>query len=102
MIGTRTIALLLLALGLLIVLPLFLSPNLLNAAIKMMIAALFALAFTLAMGQAWLVVCQRAFNKALPTLNGRIDAVAVGRLFEAEMAKRMPRIRRRDQAVDPA
>ena len=30
----------------------FLSPNLLNAAIKMMIAALFALAFTLAMGQA--------------------------------------------------
>ena len=32
--------------------PLFLSPNLLNAAIKMMIAALFALAFALAMGQA--------------------------------------------------
>jgi branched-chain amino acid transport system permease protein len=36
----------------LILLPLLLSPNLLNAAIKMMIAALFALAFTLAMGQA--------------------------------------------------
>lgn len=52
MIGTRTISLLLLALGLLVILPLFLSPNLLNAAIKMMIAALFALAFTLAMGQA--------------------------------------------------
>ncbi len=52
MINTRTIVLLLAALGLLVILPLFLSPNLLNAAIKMMIAALFALAFTLAMGQA--------------------------------------------------
>ena len=48
----RTIVLLLAALGVLVLLPLFLSPNLLNAAIKMMIAALFALAFTLAMGQA--------------------------------------------------
>ncbi len=38
--------------ALLAALPLFLSGNLLNAAIKMMIAALFALAFTLAMGQA--------------------------------------------------
>ena len=52
MIKTRTIVLLLAALGVLAILPLFLSPNLLNAAIKMMIAALFALAFTLAMGQA--------------------------------------------------
>jgi branched-chain amino acid transport system permease protein len=51
-INTRTIVLLPAALGLLVILPLFLSPNLLNAAIKMMIAALFALAFTLAMGQA--------------------------------------------------
>jgi len=50
--GTRTVVLLLAALGVLILLPLILSPNLLNAAIKMMIAALFALAFTLAMGQA--------------------------------------------------
>jgi branched-chain amino acid transport system permease protein len=51
-ISTRTIVPLLAALGLLVILPLFLSPNLLNAAIKMMIAALFALAFALAMGQA--------------------------------------------------
>jgi branched-chain amino acid transport system permease protein len=51
-IRTRSIVLLLAALGVLVLLPLFLSPNLLNAAIKMMIAALFALAFTLAMGQA--------------------------------------------------
>jgi branched-chain amino acid transport system permease protein len=51
-IKTRTIVLLVAALGVLVLLPLFLSPNLLNAAIKMMIAALFALAFTLAMGQA--------------------------------------------------
>src|SRR6516162_10649730 len=32
--------------------PMFLSPNMLAATITMMIAALFALAFTLAMGQA--------------------------------------------------
>jgi branched-chain amino acid transport system permease protein len=51
-INARTIVPLLAALGLLVILPLFLSPNLLNAAIKMMIAALFALAFALAMGQA--------------------------------------------------
>ena len=38
--------------GLLLVLPLMLTPNLVNAAIKMMIAALFALSFSLAMGQA--------------------------------------------------
>jgi branched-chain amino acid transport system permease protein len=38
--------------GLLLVLPWVLTPNLTNAAIKMMIAALFALAFSLAMGQA--------------------------------------------------
>lgn len=66
------------------------------------INASVASSLTLAMGQAWLVVCQRAFNKTLPTLDGKIDADAVGRLFEAEMAKRMPRIRHRDQAVDPA
>ncbi|CAN5267499.1 hypothetical protein BH10PSE6_BH10PSE6_12740 [soil metagenome] len=52
MIRARTIVLMLAALGVLTILPLFLTPNLLNAAIKMMIAALFALAFTLAMGQA--------------------------------------------------
>lgn len=52
MIQPRTVVWQLAALGVLIILPLFLSPNLVNAAIKMMIAALFALAFTLAMGQA--------------------------------------------------
>jgi branched-chain amino acid transport system permease protein len=36
----------------LVVLPLPLTPNLINAAIKMMIAGLFALSFSLAMGQA--------------------------------------------------
>src|SRR6185437_4453527 len=37
--------------GLLLALPLVLTPNLVNAAIKMMIAGLFALSFSLAMGQ---------------------------------------------------
>lgn len=49
---SRPFLLAIVALALLASLPLFLSGNLLNAAIKMMIAALFALAFTLAMGQA--------------------------------------------------
>jgi branched-chain amino acid transport system permease protein len=38
--------------GVLLVLPLLLTPNLINAVIKMMIAGLFALSFSLAMGQA--------------------------------------------------
>ena len=54
------------------------------------INASVASSFTLAMGQAWLVVCQKAFNKTLPSLDGKIDAAAVGRLFEDELAKRMP------------
>ena len=49
---TRNVILLLVGLAILAILPVFLSPNLMNAVIKMMIAALFALAFTLAMGQA--------------------------------------------------
>ena len=48
---TGSAVLLVLGLGALILLPLFVSPNLTNATIKMMIAALFALAFALAMGQ---------------------------------------------------
>ena len=48
---SRQLGLLVLA-GLLLALPLVLTPNLVNAAIKMMIAALFALSFSLAMGQA--------------------------------------------------
>ena len=53
---TKKILLIIVGLALLAILPLFLSPNLLNAVIKMMIAALFALAFTLAMGQASRVI----------------------------------------------
>ena len=49
---TRGTVVIIVCLAALLVLPLFASPNLLNAAIKMMIAALFALAFALAMGQA--------------------------------------------------
>ena len=48
----RIMILIAVAVALLAVVPPFLSPNLVNAAIKMLIAALFALAFTLAMGQA--------------------------------------------------
>ena len=58
------------------------------------INASVASGFTLAMGQAWLVVCQKAATKALPSVNGVIDTAAVKRLFEEELAKRMPHIRR--------
>jgi branched-chain amino acid transport system permease protein len=48
----RQLGLLLAFGGVLLVLPLQLTPNLVNAVIKMMIAGLFALSFSLAMGQA--------------------------------------------------
>ncbi len=48
----RTVILLAAGLATLAALPMFLSANMLSASITMMIAALFALAFTLAMGQA--------------------------------------------------
>jgi len=48
----RQLVLIVLGLAVLAALPLVLSPALVNAAIKMLIAALFALAFSLAMGQA--------------------------------------------------
>lgn len=49
MTSVRNLLILGLVVVLLAVLPGFLSPNLVNASIKMLIAALFALAFTLAM-----------------------------------------------------
>jgi Uncharacterized protein/domain associated with GTPases len=57
------------------------------------INASVASSFTLAMGQAWLAVCRQAQSNSLPMLDGRFDAAAVRGLFEAEMAKRLPRIR---------
>ncbi|MEA5116994.1 MAG: GTPase [Propionicimonas sp.] len=66
------------------------------------INASVASGFTLAMGQAWLVVCQRAAAKSLPTAGGVLDTEAVKQVFEAERAKRLPRIRQKHQAVDSA
>jgi uncharacterized protein (DUF697 family)/GTP-binding protein EngB required for normal cell division len=59
------------------------------------INASVASGFTLAMGEAWLTVCTRALGRTLPTIDGRIDTDAVRKLFEAELAKRMPRIRQK-------
>ena len=81
MINRRTIVLLLAALGLLVILPLFLPPNLLNAAIKMMIAALFALAFTLAMGQAGML----SFGHAAYYGLGAFAALHLMRAVEQKM-----------------
>ena len=54
-----------------------------------------ASSFTMAMGQAWLVVCQKAAGGKLPSLNGVVDSKAVRDLFEEEFRKRMPTIRQR-------
>jgi uncharacterized protein (DUF697 family)/GTPase SAR1 family protein len=51
--------------------------------------------FTLAMGQAWVVVCQKTFNKAMPMLDGKVDTEAVRKLFESELARRLPHVRQR-------
>ncbi len=59
------------------------------------INASVASGFTLAMGQAWLTVCQKAAGGQLPKLNGVVDTKAVRDLFEAEFRKRMPTIRQR-------
>ena len=80
MIRTRHIAILL-AFAALAVMPLFLSGNLLNAIIKMMISALFALAFTLAMGQAGML----SFGHAAYFGLGAFAAVHVMRAVEGSL-----------------
>ena len=58
------------------------------------ISASVASGFTLAMGQAWLVVCQRASAGSLPNgVDGVIDNEAVRVLFENEFKKRVPGMR---------
>ena len=61
------------------------------------VSAGVASGFTFAMGQAWLVVCQKAAGGQLPSLNGVLDSTAVRELFLAEFRSRIPRIRSRDQ-----
>lgn len=60
-----------------------------------------ASSFTLAMGEAWLAVCQRAHGGKLPMLNGVIDSKAVHDLFMSEFQKRMPTVKRRDNPETP-
>ena len=61
------------------------------------ISAGVAGAFTFAMGQAWLVVCQKAAGGQIPSLNGVLDSRVVRELFMAEFRKRVPGIRGREQ-----
>ncbi len=64
------------------------------------ISASVASAFTLAMGQAWLVVCQRAAVGSLPQgVDGVIDNEAVRVLFENEFRKRVPGMRHQDRVT---
>ncbi|MDO5501265.1 MAG: DUF697 domain-containing protein [Propionibacteriaceae bacterium] len=58
------------------------------------VSAGVATSFTYAIGQAWLVVCQRAASGKLRTLDGALDSKAVQDLFNEEFRKRMPSVRR--------
>ncbi|WP_114558516.1 GTPase family protein [Desertihabitans aurantiacus] len=51
--------------------------------------------FTLAMGEAWLVVCQRAAAGRLPVVDGAIQSEALQALFREEFTKHLPKIRER-------
>jgi uncharacterized protein (DUF697 family) len=57
------------------------------------IGASVASAFTFAMGQAWLVVCQKASGGGLPSLGGVVDSKALQDLFMSEFKRRIPGIR---------
>lgn len=50
-------------------------------------------AFTLAMGEAWLVVCQRAATGQIPSVDGVIDSAAAQALFASEFGKHIPKVR---------
>ncbi|WP_028708859.1 GTPase family protein [Propionicicella superfundia] len=54
--------------------------------------------FTYAMGEAWLAVCQRASGGKLPMVNGVVDSKAVRDLFMTEFGKRLPSIKRPEDA----
>lgn len=58
------------------------------------ISAAVASAFTLAMGQAWVVVCTRAASGQLDQVGGVLDNEHVRRVFTEEFRKRMPGVRR--------
>ncbi len=61
------------------------------------INASVASGFTLAMGQAWLSVVQKASGGEVPSINGVFDPKVLREVFEAEFAKRMPRVRPRER-----
>lgn len=51
---------------------------------------------TVAMGEAWLAVCQRVASGGIPDLDGVLGSRAVKDLFEEEFRRRAPHIRRQD------
>lgn len=58
------------------------------------ISAGVATAYTYAMGQAWLTVCQRMSTGSFGRADGVIDNAAVGELFMSEFKKRLGSVRR--------
>ena len=59
------------------------------------IGAGVASTFTFAMGQAWLVVCQRVAAGKLTRVDGVLDNQAVQDLFMSEFKKKIPGIRQK-------
>lgn len=62
------------------------------------ISAGVASTFTVAMGHAWLTVCQQLAAGRLKGLDGAVDSKAVQDLFNNEFRKRVPGIRHREDA----
>lgn len=50
--------------------------------------------FTVAMGQAWLAVCQKVAGGQVPGLDGVFDPATLADVFQEEFRKRVPHIRR--------
>lgn len=55
-----------------------------------------ASSFTVAMGEAWIVVCQAVSAGKVPMLNGALDSDAVRNLFVSEFRKRAPGVRQKN------
>lgn len=56
------------------------------------ISASVASSFTLAIGEAWLTVCQRIAGGGIPKLDGVADPKAVSELFQSELKSRLPKM----------
>ena len=101
----RQLFLIVFGLAVLSALPLVLSPSLVNAAIKMLIAALFALAFSLAMGQAGMLSFADQSNGRHDSNGLRCEIADLAENDDMGRRDHIPEIsrmrRRNDLVIDP-